>query len=126
MLSRPFVIPQPDHPDKKMIVLLVDCEGLQASDSRDGTDQVLFGLSNIMASLLIVNQKGQIGTIDLRNLSILAQFCPPSREKATFCSIELLMRDFKFKSKILDKQLTQMSEFSDKILKSNEESVKYV
>lgn len=126
ILSRPFIIPIPNNKLKKMAVLLVDSEGLQANDSTGGEDQVLYGLSDIMASLLIVNNKGFIGTTDLRNIKILAEFCPPDNSKATFCSLDLLMRDFKYETTDLNDQLIEIENFRKKLLKSNDEGIRNV
>lgn len=128
MLSKPFKIPNPQKSGEKMVVLLVDCEGLQASDSVDGTDQVLFGLSNLMSSMLIVNQKGQVSTNDLRCLGVLAEFCPPSKNKTggKTTSIEILMRDFKYETSKLNSQLTEISKFKEVVTKPKEEGTKYV
>lgn len=81
-----------------------------------------------MSSLLILNQKQQLGKDDITNLRLLVDFCPPEKEKANgcFCGIELLMRDFKYEEEELEEQKREMKEFKDSLINSDEISIKNV
>lgn len=121
MCSRPFFIPNPQKSWEKMAVLLVDCEGLQASESIRGADEKLFVTSNLISSMLIMNTKSQIRTGDLMTLGSLAEKCTLIRERINGkkCSLEYLMRDFKFESEEYYEQINQMKDFCKNLLNSS-------
>lgn len=72
LLNTPFIIPNPNDPTKKVAILLMDSQGLDAIDVKGGVDQVLFTLTNFLSSHIIYNVCGNIEPNKLLSLIQLA------------------------------------------------------
>lgn len=72
LLNRPFIIPNPANNYEKIAVLLMDSQGLNAIDTADGVDELLFSLTNFLSSHVIFNVTGNIEPNKLLSLISLA------------------------------------------------------
>ena len=93
------VIPDKNNPAKKMCLLLMDTQGLWDASTNDKCNSSIFGLSCVLSSYLIFNQKGTLTSEDLSQLASLTEFSNGLTKlqkdgRKAFQRMDILFRDF--------------------------------
>ena len=96
-----FIIPDnsPNNPYKKKCVLLMDTQGLWDPETENKCNASIFGLSCVLSSYLIFNQKGTLTSEDLSQLASLTEFSNGLTKlqkdgRKAFQRMDILFRDF--------------------------------
>ena len=114
--SEPFVITKENG--EKVCVLVMDTQGLWDDQTQDEFNCSIFGLSCLLSSYTIYNQKGNMNTEQLRKFSVLSQFSKDvSKESGKpFQHLDLLMRDYEGYDLDEDKDVSTGVEYSERRL----------
>lgn len=93
--NKPFVVTQKNG--EKICVLLMDTQGLWDAETKNEFNCSIFGLSSLLSSCVIFNQKGNINTDQLKNFSVLSKFSKEvakSNNGKPFQHLDILLRDY--------------------------------
>ena len=93
--NKPFIIRRPNG--KKMCLLLMDTQGLWDDNTDNYFNCCIFGLSCVISSYVIFNQKRNINSEELKRLaglSMLSKEMVCDGRKKTFQKLDILLRDF--------------------------------
>lgn len=93
--NRPYVIKQSNGED--MCVLVMDTQGLWDPKTKNEFNCSIFGLSCLLSSYVIFNQKGNINTEQLSKFSVLSEFSKRVVSEdgvKPFQHLDFLLRDY--------------------------------
>ena len=110
--STPFVITKSNG--EEVCVLVMDTQGLWDDETEEEFNCSIFGLSCLLSSYTIYNQKGNMNTDQLSKFSVLSQFSKDVSKDSgkPFQHLDLLMRDFEEYDLEGDKEITAGIQFS--------------
>lgn len=103
--SEPFII---QKNGKKICILLMDTQGLWDQETKDDISCSIFGLSSLLSSYVIFNQKNNINTDQLKKFSVLSKFTKEVSKESKgvskdsdkpFQHLDILLRDYEDYSK---------------------------
>ena len=101
--SKPYVIRQSNG--EKMCVLLMDTQGLWDPKTTNELNCSIFGLSCLLSSYVIFNQKNDMNSNELKQFSVLTKFSKEvSKMGKPFQHLDILIRDYEGYSKTHDTQ----------------------
>jgi len=97
--NKPFVITRKNG--ERICILLMDTQGLWDSDTKNEFNCSIFGLSSLISSYAIFNQKGNMNTDQLKKFSVLSKFSKEVSKKdgKPFQHLDFLLRDFEYYDK---------------------------
>lgn len=119
ILKKPIYVKDPEDEEEVMPVLIIDTEGLGATDENNTHDTKIFMLALLICSLLIFNSQGTIDESAIGNLSLVVELSKnlkfatnggdnDSEELAKqFPSFLWVLRDFSLR--LIDDQQNQIS-----------------
>ena len=93
--NRPYVITQSNG--EKMCILVMDTQGLWDAKTSNEFNCSIFGLSCLLSSYVIFNQKTNINTDQLSKFSVLSEFSKEvsmKKEGKPFQHLDFLLRDY--------------------------------
>ena len=92
--DKPYVITQKNG--ERMCVLLMDTQGLWDAETKNEFNCSIFGLSSLLSSCVIFNQKGNINTDQLKSFSVLSKFSKDVSKDSgkPFQHLDILLRDY--------------------------------
>ena len=93
--SKPYIIKRRDG--SKMCLLLMDTQGLWDKKTVNSFNCILFGLSSVLSSYAIFNQKKNMNTEDLKklaNLSMMSKEIVSDGRKKQLQHLDVMMRDY--------------------------------
>ena len=91
--NKPYVIRQSNG--EKMCVLIMDTQGLWDPYTGNEFNCSIFGLSCLLSSYVIFNQKNDMNTNELKQFSVLTKFSKEvSKMGKPFQHLDILLRDF--------------------------------
>ena len=91
--NKPYVIRQSNG--EKMCVLLMDTQGLWDRHTGNEFNCSIFGLSCLLSSYVIFNQKNDMNTNELKQFSVLTKFSKEvSKMGKPFQHLDILLRDY--------------------------------
>ena len=89
-----FVINRPDVEGGKLGIVLMDTQGLWDPNTDNKTNCSIYGLSCMLSSYLIVNNKGVISSKFMETTSSLMEFCNNmNNQEKSFQHLDILIRD---------------------------------
>ena len=93
--SKPYILRRSNG--SRMCLLLMDTQGLWDKDTSNDFNCILFGLSCVLSSYAIFNQKNNINTEELERLasrSLLSKEMVSDGRKKSFQRLDILLRDY--------------------------------
>lgn len=93
--SKPYIIKRRDG--SKMCLILMDTQGLWDKKTLNSFNCILFGLSSVLSSYAIFNQKKNMNTEQLKqlaNLAMMSKELVSDGRKRQFQHLDIMLRDY--------------------------------
>lgn len=114
-IYQPLIIPNPENKSEKVAVLLIDSQGFGNLDVENSNDIKIFTILNNLSSHMIYNSVSKIKLDEILGL-VMTSNIVSEMDESKRPTLEILIRDYSFKSGNIDKQREEINDYVTKDL----------